>query len=211
MYRDLKGVWIVLGSIIALTGALAWPAWARSSNVSRVSSLYGMERDRTTLPVIPASIRGTRFESNLTVTSGYTSYLPVILGGSLTDPLNTLISLINTERQRNGLPPLKVNHILMRIAQAHSESMRDQNFFSHTDLNGVDPCTRMTDAGYVWQACGENIGAGYPTAQAVFQGWMNSPGHRNNLLSPDFTEIGVGYTVGGSYHYYWTVDLARPQ
>jgi uncharacterized protein YkwD len=157
------------------------------------------------------SITPSFFNGHLTATASYTSYLPIITNVSPAEPLNTLIVLINTERRKLGVPPLRMNPVLMQVAQTYSQIMREQGFFDHTDPStGTGPCERIASAGYALRACAENIAAGYPTAQAVFQAWMNSSRHRANLLSPDFMEIGVGYTEGGYYHYYWTVDLACP-
>ncbi|MDW8071279.1 MAG: CAP domain-containing protein [Anaerolineae bacterium] len=144
-------------------------------------------------------------------TASYTSYLPIIAHSSLAEPLYTLIELINAERQKHGLPPLRINSTLMQVAQMHSQNMAERDFFDHVDpATGMDACQRIASAGYAVRACAENLAAGYRTAQTVFQAWMHSPQHRANLLSPDFAEIGLGYAEGGRYGYYWTANLARP-
>jgi uncharacterized protein YkwD len=138
-----------------------------------------------------------------------TVFLPMIVWTS--SPEYDLINLINAERTRRGLRALRVNSVLMQTAEAHSQDMVDRNFFSHTNPDGQLPWDRLDEAGYAWSWCGENIGGGYATAQAMFNGWMASDGHRDNMLSPDFTEIGIGYVTGGYYGYYWTADFATPQ
>jgi uncharacterized protein YkwD len=150
--------------------------------------------------------------AQLIATTAYTRYLPIVIGSqpSPTGPLSPaeqLIALINAERARHGLPPLVAHSILMQVALAHSQDMAAHGFFSHTNPDGLNPCQRMAQAGYDVWACGENIGAGYPTPEMMFNMWLSSPGHRRNILSPDFTEVGVGYVRGGEYGHYWTIDF----
>ncbi len=106
-----------------------------------------------------------------------------------------VVELVNEERWINGaLPPLKHNSLLDISAETHSHDMADRNFFAHCDLDTKTlPWDRMTAAGYQWNSAGENIAAGYGTPQDVMTGWMNSSGHRANILSTSFREIGVGY------------------
>ena len=138
----------------------------------------------------------------------YTVFLPVLV--SSPTPESQLIDLINAERVRLGLSPLTISPVLMQVAEAHSQDMVNRNFFDHVNPDGQDPSDRLDEAGYDWWACGENIGGGYTTPQAMFDGWMKSPGHKANMLDPDFTEIGLGYVTGGYYHHYWTAVFATP-
>jgi uncharacterized protein YkwD len=139
----------------------------------------------------------------------YTVYLPIVRGGP--SPEEQLIVLINAERTRRGLSALQINPVLMQVAEAHSQDMVNRNFFDHTNPDGQTPGDRLDEAGYAWWAWGETIGGGFTTPQAMFDGWMNSTPHRDILLSPDYTEIGIGYVTGGYYGYYWTADFARPR
>jgi len=143
-------------------------------------------------------------------TSTFHIYLPLVFKAELSFE-EQLIALINTERSSRGLVTLSPDSILMQVAENHSQDMVDRNFFSHINPDGLGPAERVTNAGYSWSALGETIGAGYSTPQAMFDGWMNSSGHRDILLSPDYTEIGVGYVAGGTYGHYWTAVFARPQ
>lgn len=118
--------------------------------------------------------------------------------------------LINDYRAQNGLGALSSCTSLNRAAQGHSEDMRDQNYFSHTGLNGSSPWERACDACYEL-GCGpatamaENIAAGNSGAQATFDQWRNSPGHNANMLGGNFTKLGIGRaTGGGTYGVYWT-------
>ncbi|MBG9784863.1 SafA/ExsA family spore coat assembly protein [Shouchella lehensis] len=115
-----------------------------------------------------------------------------------------VVRLVNEERAKHGLQPLKENWELSRVARFKSADMRDKNYFSHTSPTYGSPHQMIRDFGIQYRASGENIAAGQTSAQAVFQSWMNSSGHRQNILSPTYTEIGVGYAEGGSYRHYWT-------
>lgn len=115
-----------------------------------------------------------------------------------------VVKLVNQERSKVGLPPLKENWELSRVARYKSEDMIEKNYFSHTSPTYGSPFQMMKDFGISYQAAGENIAAGQRTPAEVVEAWMNSEGHRKNILSPTYTEIGVGYVKGGSYGHYWT-------
>ncbi len=140
--------------------------------------------------------------------SAITIYLPVIYRSPT--PAEELVDLINAERIRQGRSPLEIDGLIMDVAEAHSQDMINRNFFDHTNPDGLTPGDRLSNAGYTWSWSGENIGAGYTTPQAMFNAWMNSSGHRNNILSANYTKIGIGYVTGGYYGHYWTADFARP-
>lgn len=123
----------------------------------------------------------------------------------------TVWTLTNQERADNGLPGLSLNGDLVESARAHSADMAAQNYFDHTGLDGRSPGDRIAATGYAASSWGENIAAGYETPQAVVEGWMNSPGHRANILSDNYCDIGVGYAdgEGSSYPSYWTQNFGR--
>ncbi|GGR27490.1 CAP domain-containing protein [Streptomyces roseolus] len=113
-----------------------------------------------------------------------------------------VLSLVNAERAKAGCGPLTANATLARAAQAHSDDMAARDFFDHTNPDGADPGDRVTAAGYPWSTYGENIAMGQRTPEQVMEAWMNSPGHRANILNCDFKELGVGVHDGGGP--YWT-------
>ena len=124
-----------------------------------------------------------------------------------------VLDLTNAERQKAGLAPLAANAQLANAAQAYSEVLASTGCFEHTCGPVPDFAERDVQAGYTgWTAIGENIAAGYPSPEAVVAGWMASPGHRANILSPRFTELGVGVvTGGGKLGTYWTQEFGtRP-
>ncbi|MCG5062081.1 MAG: hypothetical protein KA714_29990 [Limnoraphis sp. WC205] len=130
--------------------------------------------------------------------------------------INRVVELTNDFRAENGLSALSPNSQLVIAAENHSENMALQDFFSHQGLDGSDIGDRVLNVGYDYSRAGENIGAGYQTPEAVVEGWINSPGHRENLLNPDFTEIGVGYyflendTGSENWNHYWTQVFGTP-
>ncbi|KEZ47768.1 hypothetical protein AZ46_0220130 [Metabacillus indicus LMG 22858] len=115
-----------------------------------------------------------------------------------------VVTLVNKERAKYGLKPLAANWEVARVARYKSEDMRDKNYFSHTSPTYGSPFDMMKSFGIQYSYAGENIAAGQTTAQSVVTAWMNSEGHRKNILSSNFKEIGVGYAKGGSYGHYWT-------
>jgi len=115
-----------------------------------------------------------------------------------------VVRLVNAERARYGLKPLEVDFQLAKVARLKSEDMRDKGYFSHTSPTYGSPFQMMREFGITYRTAGENIAAGHRTPAQAMQGWMNSPGHRANILNANFTHIGVGYAEGGSYGHYWT-------
>ena len=115
-----------------------------------------------------------------------------------------VLVLVNRERAKQGLAPLKDNWQLARVARYKSEDMRDKNYFSHTSPTYGAPFTMIKNFGIRYMSAGENIAMGQQTPAAVMSSWMNSPGHRSNILSKNFTEIGVGVAKSKSGTLYWT-------
>ena len=124
-----------------------------------------------------------------------------------------VLDLTNAERQKAGLPPLALNSQLGNAAHTYSQILAGTGCFEHTCGPVPDFGERDAQAGYTgWSTIGENIAAGYPTPEAVVSGWMASPGHRANILSSNYTEIGIGMVSGaGSFGTYWTQEFgSRP-
>ncbi|MET7476081.1 CAP domain-containing protein [Streptomyces sp. NPDC005648] len=115
-----------------------------------------------------------------------------------------VVGLTNRERARAGLRPLATDPRLSTAAQAYSTDMAVRAFYSHTSPEGTQPWDRAAAAGARHRSVGENIACGQRSPAEVVDGWMNSPGHRANILKPDFTHIGVGFAGGGPAGTYWT-------
>lgn len=112
-----------------------------------------------------------------------------------------VIDLTNEQRRKNGLSNLQPDTALSNVAQEKSNDMQAKNYFSHTSPTYGSPFDMMRDFGVTYNSAGENIAMGQQSAEEVVNAWMNSEGHRKNILSPNFTHIGVGHTGSGNY---WT-------
>ena len=124
-----------------------------------------------------------------------------------------IADLINGERDAEGLAALPLVSELTQAARRHSRDMADNNFTSHTGSDGSDAGQRMEEAGYEWMAWGEIIGWGFGGDPALMvDWWMNSPTHRDIILSSSFQHYGVGYAYNASsdYGHYWTVNFGSP-
>ncbi|QXM06413.1 SafA/ExsA family spore coat assembly protein [Crassaminicella indica] len=115
-----------------------------------------------------------------------------------------VIRLVNAEREKMGLKPLKENWELSRIARYKSRDMKEQGYFSHTSPIYGTPFEMIKNFGLSYSYAGENIAKGQKTPKEVMMAWMNSPGHRKNILSPNYTEIGIGYAKDEKGTSYWT-------
>ena len=112
--------------------------------------------------------------------------------------------MVNNERSKAGLKPLTLNWQLSRVARYKSQDMIDKNYFDHTSPTYGSPFTMMTNFGIKYMSAGENIAYGQQTATAVMTAWMNSAGHRANILSANYSQIGVGLALKSDGTCYWT-------
>lgn len=154
-------------------------------------------------------------------------YLPLVVGppdiaqATVVDPfVQQLVDLTNAERAKvPGCPALTLNVQLTAAAYGHSEAMATVDFFSHTGADGSTLRSRVDATGYAWFTLGENIAAGGSTPAQTLNQWMNSDGHRANILNCNFREIGIGYYYqaddqnnvrlsnggrSGPFYHYWT-------
>lgn len=129
-------------------------------------------------------------------------------------PLQSLeaevIRLINIERTNRGIPALKTNWQLSRVARYKSQDMINKNYFSHQSPTYGSPFDMMKSFGLRFSAAAENIAYGQRTAKEVVNAWMNSPGHRANILSRSYTETGVGAAKKANGTLYWTQMFMKP-
>lgn len=123
---------------------------------------------------------------------------------------NKVIDLVNVERAKVGLQPLKANWQVSRVARYKSQDMINKGYFSHTSPTYGSPFTMMESFGIKFSAAGENIAMGQTTPDAVMTAWMNSPGHRSNILNPTYTELGVGLAKDSAGRCYWTQMFIKP-
>ena len=123
------------------------------------------------------------------------------LDSSVASYEHEVVRLVNEIRQQNGLKPLTENWELSRVARYKSQDMLDNRYFSHTSPTYGSPFQMIKAFGLSYRTAGENIAKGYASPQAVVNGWMNSSGHRANILNASYTQIGVGYVAQS---HYWT-------
>ncbi|MBZ5213450.1 hypothetical protein HU186_03665 [Bacillus paralicheniformis] len=112
-----------------------------------------------------------------------------------------VVELTNAERKKQGLKPLTLDEKLSKVARTKSQDMKDNNYFDHNSPTYGSPFDMMKKFGITYRTAGENIAKGQKTPQEVVKAWMNSEGHRKNIMNPNFTHIGVGYVKDGNY---WT-------
>ncbi|UCZ51394.1 CAP domain-containing protein [Bacillus shivajii] len=122
-------------------------------------------------------------------------------GHGLNESERRVIELTNAERRNHNLPELETHNQLSNVARVKSEDMQEDNYFSHTSPTYGSPFDMIRDFDVDYSAAAENIAQGQQSPEQVVESWMNSEGHRQNILNGDFTHIGVGYEENGNY---WT-------
>ncbi len=136
---------------------------------------------------------------------GQTIQVPTV-DASVTSFEQEVIRLVNEIRKQNGLKPLSYDWELGRVARIKSQDMKDNQYFAHNSPVYGTPFQMIKNFGISYRSAGENIAWGYTTPAAVVNGWMNSSGHRANILNAGYTHIGVGYVASGNY---WTQLFIR--
>jgi uncharacterized protein YkwD len=156
----------------------------------------------TRRPVRPVSALIGTFVA-VAVTAGLAGPASAATSTSLAEKRTAVIKLTNKERAAKGCAPLKASNRLTTAAQRHANDMAAKDYFSHNSLDGRQWWQRIEALGYKNPA-GENIAYGFDTASSVVKGWMNSPGHKRNILDCKFNKIGIGFTADGKY---WVQDF----
>ena len=123
--------------------------------------------------------------------------LPSLQPSTNTGQDASFATLLNNVRLDAGSGPVAYDSRLDAAAQAHADDMLDNNYFSHTGLNGSSVSDRVRAAGYNYRALGENIAAGYQSEESVMAGWVGSPGHQANNINPNFEDFGLGVARDG--------------
>ena len=122
-----------------------------------------------------------------------------------------VLDLVNRDRAAQGVGTLNGDSRLHDAARGHSQDMAANNFFSHTGSGGTNAGDRIAAEGYAATAWGENVAAGFLTAESVVTAWLDSPGHRDNMRNGLFTDAGIGFVEAGAnadFATYWTLELA---
>lgn len=120
-----------------------------------------------------------------------------------------VVELVNVERQKAGLPALKLDTAISNVARIKSKDMADNNYFAHQSPTYGSAGDMLSKYGIKWSAWGENIASGQKTPEDVVNAWMNSSGHRANILSSNYSRIGVGYVTNSNGTSYWTQMFAN--
>lgn len=122
-----------------------------------------------------------------------------------------VLTLVNIERATLGMDPLTVDDRLTKAAGDFACTLAGDGFFDHINpLTGEGPGDRAAAVGYDFFAVGENLAAGQPTAAEAVEGWLDSPRHRENMLSPEWKETGISVRRGGPYNVYWVQLFGKP-
>jgi len=129
---------------------------------------------------------------------------PGLPSHSIPPEVRDLLSHINRHRRELGCSILVWDRRLAALGLRHSEDMARRQFFDHTNPDGLDPFERMERAGLRYHAAAENLAMGATSGDEVFEGWMNSRGHRRNLENCVYARIGIG-----RYRNYWSCELAK--
>ena len=119
-----------------------------------------------------------------------------------------ILSLTNAEREKNGLSPLVWNSSLSQAAESHCRDMISRGYFSHTTPEGLTPFDRLKRLGIKYTNAAENLAAGQPDPESVFNAWLSSEKHRKAIMNPKVTEMGAAFVRGGKYGIYWAQEFA---
>lgn len=169
-----------------------------------------MNRRTTVIPLILLVLwTGACTSSDSTVaTTGPSTVTPAV-----SEVATTLAELTNTERNRMALGSLRGNSLLSTAAQLQADQLASLRLLEH-EVPGArypTPADRLAAAGYQWLASGENLASGQRTAAEAMSDWMNSPGHRLNILNVNFTELGTGYATDSTGRPYYVQVFAKPR
>ncbi|MGE4284410.1 MAG: CAP domain-containing protein [Clostridia bacterium] len=180
-----------------------------------VGTAPGTTPNTTTQKTTPGTVPGTTAPKTTPGTEGGTA--PKIPDNTqtnkttLTSQEQEMLRLVNEARSQNGVTSLTIDMELTNVARIKSQDMIDNSYFSHDSPTYGSPFDMMKDFGIEYVRAGENI-AGNQTVQKAHEALMNSPGHRKNILSPDFTHIGLGIKNGGSYGNMFTqMFISKPK
>ncbi len=187
--------------LLSFAAALASPAFAmvrhrvvKGDTMWKLSRAYGVSLQS----VIDAN---PQVENPDLIYPDEILFIPADGEDSLSEYELEVVRLVNVYRSNAGLKPLLADAELSYIARLKSQDMCDKRYFSHTSPTYGSPFQMMKDFGVKYRSAGENIAMGQRTPSEVVTAWMNSPGHRANILNSSFTHIGVGYVSAGNY---WT-------
>ncbi len=200
----MKKIFPLLLSSVLLTSMCALNASAASHKVVSGDTLWKIAK-RYEVGLSEIKSANPQIKNYDLIYPGQTINIPTV-DTSVMAFEQEVIRLVNEIRVQNGLKTLTYDWELSRVARIKSQDMKDNRYFSHNSPVYGTPFQMIKNFGISYRSAGENIAKGYATPQAVVNGWMNSSGHRANILNSNFTHIGVGYVAGGNY---WTQMFIR--
>lgn len=193
----MRKVWLTLLAVLVMISATAAPVAANDSPLNWLNWFWGGNRSGNnsaiTQPTAPSISQPA--EPVTHAAPGDDSSRTV---SKLKADENHILGQVNEERAKAGLAPLKIDYRLVSTARAKSQDMIDNGYFAHESPVLGSPFEQLKRAGISYRYAGENI-AGNTSASRAMEAWMNSPGHRVNILNPEFTHIGIGVMDGGPY------------
>jgi uncharacterized protein YkwD len=152
-------------------------------------------RGRTDLEKLAAELEARLGRGSVTVERGTrTPVDPTPTAASRSSYAESIVAAMNRERAARGLGPLTLETRLTLAAQDRVDDMLSKHYFDHVSPDGVNPFTWVRKRGYRYNLVGENLALGYRSSQSVVTGWMNSPGHRENILKSGFDEVGIAFS-----------------
>lgn len=183
-----------------------------AANANLPSSQNNGENSGAPIPAATGSGNGTTVTAGASFEAQLNQTFPAC--GDVTNASRlraTIMDLVNQARIDEGMLPVVHNQTLEDQATQYACEMITYDFFAHDNpFTGSDLATRAREFNYRYLVIGENLAAGQPTAQRAFADWMDSPGHRANILDARFTELGIGVRTGGSFGTYWVQEFGRP-
>ena len=180
-------------------------ACKKSANYKKVTACKKASTCKTSaVPAVPATPAKSTPTAKPATTAPATKTPTTQTSNSVVAYENKVLDLVNVERQKAGLSPLKMDETLRNVARTKSQDMQTNHYFDHNSPTYGSPFDMMKKFGVSYTMAGENIAMGQKTPEEVVTAWMNSPGHRANILKPGYTFIGVGYVANGNY---WTQEF----
>ena len=227
--KIMKKIILFLAAFSILATGVAIPASAQHCDVQRGDSMWRIAK-RYNVPFAKILILNKHFKNQHLIHPKDEVELPDgSTGTSTTDPAagdraetesgerqaestqaEAILKLVNQERSKAGVQPLTLSTKLTDIANTKAKDMSDKNYFSHQSPTYGSPFDMLKHFGVSYTYAGENIAAGQKTADEVMNSWMNSSGHKANILNENYTQIGVGFYRGGQYGTEWVQLFIKP-
>lgn len=225
----MKKMLITTAAFLILATGSAIPASAQHCDVQRGDSMWRIAK-RYKVPFGKVLILNKHFQNQNLIHPKDEVELPDGSTGTSTDgesagdsannesegrqaestQAEAILKLVNQERQKAGVPALKLSSKLTEVANTKAKDMADKNYFSHESPTYGSPFEMLKKFGVNYSYAGENIAAGQKNAEEVMNSWMNSSGHKANILNKNYTELGVGFYRGGQYGTEWVQLFIRP-